>query len=145
MKKSNYFIPIAILVLIAINLGLIFSESIHEVNSVRDFEVSVEMKGMDDMHSMSEEEMEHMNHNFVESGQNNPELHIMKGELVSVSFKNTNSMQHNFVIPELGIETDILEPGETGTIHFKAHNSGNYEYLCSLHPDQMKGLILISK
>ena len=42
MKKSSYFIPIAILALIAINLGLIFSSSSYEEEKVRDFEISVD-------------------------------------------------------------------------------------------------------
>ena len=146
VKKTNYFIPIAILILIVINLGLIFYDMPMELDKVRNFEFSVLMEQMDsdDMHSMTDEEMKHMIHSFVESGQKNPQLYVIKGETITVSFKNTNSMQHNFVIPDLSVETKILQPGEVASIQFKAPYSGNYEYFCSLHPDQMKGLITIS-
>ena len=146
MKRENYFIPVAILILIVINLGLIFSSPDFESEQIVSFEFSVEMedmKSMEEMHSMEDEHMKHMIHSFVESGHKNPELRIMKGETVIVSFKNTDSMQHNFVIPDLGLETEILDPGQSEELYFNAKNSGKFEYFCSLHPEQMKGSITI--
>ena len=140
--NSSYYIPLSILFLILVNLALIFSDSnnLESTNSV-DFEFSVMMEGSDimDNHKM------HMVHHFVESGIENPAIQVREGDTVTISFKNTDSMMiHDFVIPELGIHTNLLEPGEFEKIQFEATKSGRFDYYCSIHSEQMSGLIIIT-
>ena len=140
--KSDFSIPLVILFLMSLNLVLILtdSSSLESFNTVN-FEFSVAMENTEDMenHNM------HMIHHFVESGKENPVLQVHEGYNVTIFFENTdNMMVHDFVIPEFGIQTKLLEPGEYEKIEFEATKSGEFDYFCSIHSDQMNGSIIIT-
>ncbi len=52
-------------------------------------------------------------------------------------------MLHDLAIPSLGLQTEILSVDEYDEIEFIANTKGELEYLCTLHPDQMSGKIVI--
>ena len=140
--NSNYFIPVSILFLISINLVLILTDSSNteSYNSV-DFEFSVIMESLENIENP---DMQHTVHHFVESGKENPSLQVHEGDTVTIFFKNTdNIMIHDFVIPEFDIQTKLLDPGELEKIQFEATKSGEFDYFCSIHSDQMNGSITI--
>ncbi len=138
--NSNYFIPFSILFLISINLVWILTDSSNtESYNTQNFEFSVIMESLENM----ENNNQHMVHHFVESGNENPSLQVSEGNTVAIFFENTDSMKHDFVIPEFGVQTKLLDPGEVEKIQFEATKSGIFDYFCSIHADQMKGSITI--
>ena len=139
--NSNYIIPLAILFLISVNLALIFSEPTSDSLNTVDFEFSVIMDSSENMH----DNHMHMIHNFVESGKENPSVQVQEGDLVTIYFKNTDSMmKHDFVIPEFDVQTELLDPGEIAEIQFEATKSGKFDYFCSIHSDQMNGSLVVT-
>lgn len=57
---------------------------------------------------------------------------VSQGDEVKITFKNVGEVIHNFVIDEFGVDTPILEPGETATVEFTADQSGTFFFYCSI-------------
>ena len=84
-------------------------------------------------------------HKFQLNEKLNPTMIVKKGDLVKIRLNNTDTMmKHDLVIQDLDLKTPLLEPGETTEIIFDANQEGEYDYLCTVHPDQMKGKIVIN-
>lgn len=123
------------------NLFLIINDSAtNESPKTVEFEFTV----LHDESRLMEGNKMHAVHSFVVSGKENPILEINKGDLVMISFVNTDKMvKHDLVIPELNLQTKILDYEESAELQFRPSAMGNFVYLCSLHPDQMKGSFVI--
>lgn len=65
---------------------------------------------------------------------------VSAGERVKVTFKNTGSILHNFVVKDLGISTKTIGSGQTDTIEFTAPQSGTYTFICSVPGHQVAGM-----
>ena len=84
-------------------------------------------------------------HKFQLNEKLNPTMIVKKGDLVKIRLNNTDTMmKHDLVIQDLDLKTSLLEPGETTEIIFDANQEGEYDYICTVHPDQMKGKIVIN-
>jgi heme/copper-type cytochrome/quinol oxidase subunit 2 len=84
-------------------------------------------------------------HKFQLNEKLNPTIIVKKGDLVKLRLTNTDTMmKHDLVIQDLDLKTSLLEPGETTEIIFSANQEGEYDYLCTVHPDQMIGKIVIN-
>jgi len=93
---------------------------------------------------VGEAAMSSMMHRFVMAGQYNPTIEVNQGDFVKLKFKNMDKMTtHDLAIPSLGLQTETLNLDEYGEIEFIANTKGELEYLCTLHPDQMSGKIVI--
>jgi len=84
-------------------------------------------------------------HKFQLNEKLNPTMIVKKGDLVKLRLNNTDRMmKHDLVIQDLDLKTSLLDPGETTEIIFAANQEGEYDYHCTVHPDQMKGKIVIN-
>ncbi len=84
-------------------------------------------------------------HKFQLNEKLNPTIIVKKGDLVKLRLTNTDTMmKHDLAIQDLDLKTSLLEPGETTEIIFAANQEGEYDYYCTVHPDQMKGKIVIN-
>lgn len=65
---------------------------------------------------------------------------------ITVTLKNEGVLEHDFAIEELDIVTDLLKPGETGSVTINAP-AGEYEYWCTVagHKESgMKGTLTLA-
>lgn len=62
----------------------------------------------------------------------------------TVTWTNSDNFTHNvqFLDGELPGEPLTMQPGQTAEFTFET--PGTYEYLCSLHPQDMKGSVLVT-
>lgn len=60
-------------------------------------------------------------------------IDVGAGQKVTVTFKNTGTVEHNFSITSLKVNQD-LEAGKTATVTFTAPSTaGDIEYFCEYH------------
>lgn len=57
---------------------------------------------------------------------------INKGDKVRLRVKGVSGV-HGITIPDLGIETDPILPGEEKIIEFEATKSGTFDYYCNVY------------
>jgi nitrite reductase (NO-forming) len=50
-------------------------------------------------------------------------------------------MSHDFVIDELGVQSDKVNNGETATVQFVADKVGTFEYYCSVGNHRAMGMV----
>ncbi len=65
---------------------------------------------------------------------------VNKGDEVKITFKNTGSAGHNFVISDLGVSTKIIPGGSTETVEFTADRSGTFSFYCSVPGHRAGGM-----
>ena len=68
-------------------------------------------------------------------------ISVTSGDEISVSLENTGSAPHTFTAEELDVDISA-GGGETAEGSFTAGDPGDYEYICTIHP-QMKGTITV--
>ena len=87
--------------------------------------------------------MEVVAENFVFRG-NNPMLYAESGSKVKLIFRNeAHGIEHQLAIEGMGVETDVLRPGESREIHFFVPLRDTVlTYSCYLHP-AMKGKFVV--
>ena len=74
----------------------------------------------------------------------NPDIALAPGEAVRIIFRNEDpGMKHDLVIRDLGLATPVLAAGEEATLEFRAPAEGVFDYLCSVHPVSMRGILRI--
>src|SRR5436305_2350213 len=74
---------------------------------------------------------------------------LLAGEAYSLSLTNKGIAVHNWHV--LGtksaegreIESPLIEGGKTATLNFSIPKPGSYRFQCDVHPDTMKGTILV--
>ena len=67
-------------------------------------------------------------------------ISVKKGDVVKVVLKAVD-MQHNFVIEELDVESDIIKAGDTTTITFAADEVGEFEFFCDVASHRTQGQV----
>ncbi len=87
---------------------------------------------------------------FTVSAQNlegikNPTLNFIRGEKISILFRNNDpGIRHDLIIEGLGIKTSILSYGESERIILRVpDNVGTRSYYCTFHKLMLIGLIVI--
>ena len=77
--------------------------------------------------------------------QTNPTIFIRPGTKIRMVLRNEDpGMRHDLVLEALGLETPIIKAGESAVLEFEVEDEGRFEYLCSLHPVMMKGILMVS-
>jgi len=152
MKGKIKLIVILVAVAFLIGIGFDFAQEQfifnQEAPSLKEFELMAvhldSESGMGEEAMMEEAAMSSMMHRFMMAGQYNPTIEVKQGDFVKLKFKNTDKMMlHDLAIPSLGLQTETLSVDEYDEIEFIANTKGELEYLCTLHPDQMSGKIVI--
>ncbi len=69
------------------------------------------------------------------------ELTAKAGETVSIVVTNGGLSIHNFVIQSTGVNSGILNGGDSVTLTVTMPDSGSLEFICEFHPPDMKGTI----
>lgn len=65
---------------------------------------------------------------------------VKKGETVRIIL-NSVSMQHDFVIDELNVKSEVIPAGESTTVEFTADTVGEFEYYCSVGQHRAQGMV----
>ena len=77
--------------------------------------------------------------------QTNPTIYIRPGTKIRLILRNEDpGMRHDLVLEALGLETPIIKNGESAVLEFEVGDEGRFEYICSLHPVLMKGILMVS-
>ncbi len=66
---------------------------------------------------------------------------VRAGQPVRITFVNVGSVPHNFSIPELGVSTNTIGPGERETIQFTPDQPGSYEIVCTVPGHKEAGMV----
>jgi uncharacterized cupredoxin-like copper-binding protein len=61
-------------------------------------------------------------------------------EKVAVTIINIGTLDHDFVLPEFEVETNLLSPGQTQTVEFTPNKAGTFTYYCSIYGHREHGL-----
>lgn len=67
-------------------------------------------------------------------------IRLKKGENVKLTFVNNGQVPHDFVVDELGLKTKTLQPGQSEIINFKASQTGNFSFYCSVGGHRQAGM-----
>jgi heme/copper-type cytochrome/quinol oxidase subunit 2 len=71
-------------------------------------------------------------------------LAVHKGHNVEIKVTNTaKDKQHGFSIDEFGVK-EVVDPGKTTTVKFKADKDGTFVVYCQLHPSHGKSQLAVS-
>lgn len=62
------------------------------------------------------------------------------GQTVRVTL-NSVSMQHDFVIDDLGVKSSVLPSGRSETVEFVASEVGSFEFYCSVGNHRQQGMV----
>lgn len=74
------------------------------------------------------------------------EITVKKGEKIKLTFKNTGTFAHDFVIADLNLATKRIQPGEEETVEFTPDKIGEFKIICSVgnHEEQgMTGVLIV--
>lgn len=63
------------------------------------------------------------------------------GDLVSINLTNGGAMPHDVVIDELGVKSEMLQPGGATTVQFRVDQPGTYEFYCSVGNHRAQGMV----
>jgi plastocyanin len=78
--------------------------------------------------------------NAIDINWEQKELSIPADTDVTITVVNKGILQHNFVVDELQVESDLLNGGETTDVTFKAP-AGTYEFYCSVPGHKEAGMV----
>ena len=73
----------------------------------------------------------------------NPDIYVKKGMPLKISILNKDFTRHDFVINELHLNTGYMSTDQQVTLAIASYSNGTFEYYCSLHPDKMRGKVVI--
>jgi nitrite reductase (NO-forming) len=68
---------------------------------------------------------------FVYNSQNNPTIHVKKGDVVNVTLINSGIQPHDFALEGYDVKTKVLTSGQSDSIVFTADKTGTFIYYCS--------------
>ena len=68
-----------------------------------------------------------------------PDLHIQPGD--TVTWTNNGPSEHTVTAKDGSYDSDTMSVDETFSHTYP--KAGTYDYICSLHPDQMQGTIVV--
>jgi plastocyanin len=67
-------------------------------------------------------------------------MNVNVGDRVKITFINSGSFDHDFIIDELDLNTGETEPGGTSTLEFIASKAGTYTYYCGIKDHREEGM-----
>lgn len=68
-------------------------------------------------------------------------IQVSKGDTVRITLTNAGSDFHNFVIPDLDIQTEVVSPRNSDTIEFIAEETGVFDFECSIGNHRALGML----
>jgi plastocyanin len=75
----------------------------------------------------------------------NPDIQATVDIPKKISILNKDFRRHDFIVDGLNINTAYLSTEQSFTTAIASRVPGTFEYYCSLHPDTMRGRILIGE
>ena len=75
----------------------------------------------------------------------NPDIHAKVDTPKKILILNKDLRRHDFIVDELNINTAYLSTEQSFTTAIATRVAGTFEYYCSLHPDTMRGKILVEE
>jgi plastocyanin len=73
----------------------------------------------------------------------NPDIQATVDIPKKITILNKDFRRHDFIVDGLNINTAYLSTEQSFTTAIASRAPGTFEYYCSLHPDTMRGRILI--
>ena len=72
-------------------------------------------------------------------------LAVPANQSVTLRLDNRGQAAHNWSVTLNGrrVETRIVTGGQSDTITFTASQTGSVEFLCTLHPNEMRGILFV--
>lgn len=68
------------------------------------------------------------------------EIRVKKGEKITIVLKNTEGI-HDFVLDELNVLTDQIQPEGETSVEFTANDVGTFQYYCSVGNHREMGMV----
>ena len=75
----------------------------------------------------------------------NPDIQATVDIPKKISILNKDFRRHDFIVDGLNINTAYLSTEQSFTTAIASRVAGTFEYYCSLHPDTMRGRIIIGE
>lgn len=75
--------------------------------------------------------------------QTNPTIYANANLPKKVIILNKDFVRHDFIVDGLGINTSYLSADQSFITAIATKKAGVYEYYCSLHPETMRGKIVV--
>lgn len=73
----------------------------------------------------------------------NPEIHASTTVPLRITISNQDFVKHDLVVDDLNINTGYIPSGRDFKTAIASKVPGTFEYYCSIHPDTMRGRIII--
>ena len=73
----------------------------------------------------------------------NPTIYAKVDTPKKVSILNKDVRRHDFIVDELNINTAYLSMQQSFTTAIASRVPGTFEYYCSLHPNTMRGSVVV--
>ncbi|HEY8552415.1 MAG TPA: cupredoxin domain-containing protein [Thermaerobacter sp.] len=75
------------------------------------------------------------------------EINLKKGQTYTIELVNNDSVQHDLVAEELGLEVGLTDPGKSNSVEFTPQQTGDFEFICTVpgHSATMKGTIHVTE
>ncbi|ADU50570.1 blue (type 1) copper domain protein [Thermaerobacter marianensis DSM 12885] len=75
------------------------------------------------------------------------EITLKKGQTYTIELVNNDSVQHDLVSEQLGLEVGLTDPGQSNSVEFTPQQTGDFEFICSVpgHSATMKGTIRVTE
>jgi plastocyanin len=73
----------------------------------------------------------------------NPTIYAKVDTPKKISILNKDVRRHDFIVDELNINTAYLSTQQSFTTAIASRVPGTFEYYCSLHPNTMRGSVIV--
>ena len=73
----------------------------------------------------------------------NPTIYAKVDTPKKISILNKDVRRHDFIVDELNINTAYLSTQQSFTTAIASRVQGTFEYYCSLHPNTMRGSVVV--
>lgn len=73
----------------------------------------------------------------------NPDIHASTTVPLRITVYNQDFVKHDFIVEDLKINTGYIYSGQDFTTAIASKIPGHFEYYCSIHPDTMRGVVII--
>jgi hypothetical protein len=75
----------------------------------------------------------------------NPDLYAIANVPEKIVILNKDFVRHDFKIPQLNVDTGYLSAEQDFTTAIASKKAGIFEYYCSLHPETMRGNVIVKE
>lgn len=74
-------------------------------------------------------------------------IELKKGQTYTIELVNKDSVAHDFAVKDLGLQTELADPGQTKSIEFTPQQTGEFEFICTVpgHEATMNGTVVVTE